>query len=177
MPFVFFQLRSIIIIMFMIALPRIPLACLLALLCCVSSHAATVYKTVNEDGTTSYSDTKPVTDAPVEKVKINVQESSLTPQEQQQRLDDMRESTDRMASDRMEREQHRAELQSQQQTASQQPASQQPDYTDYMGYSTGGSRYSGYPARRPGLKPVPTHPIARPPIRPGPSRPISRPRR
>ena len=160
--------------MLMIALPRIPLACLLALFCCVSSHAATVYKTVNEDGTTSFSDTKPVTDAPVEKVKINVQESSLTPQEQQQRLDDMRETTDRMASDRMEREQQRAKLQAKQQQPS---TSQQPDYTDYMGYSTGGSRYSGYPARRPGLKPVPTHPIARPPIRPGPSRPISRPRR
>ena len=157
----------------MIALRKIPLACLLALLCTPSSHAATVYKTVNEDGSTSFSDTQPVTDAPVEKVKINVQESSLTPQEQQQRLDDMRESTDRMASDRMEREQHRAELQAKQQ---QQPTtSQQPDYTDYMGYSTGHSRYSGYPVRRPGLTPVPTHPIARPPIRP--SRPISRPRR
>ena len=137
--------------MLMIALPRIPLACLLALLCCVSSHAATVYKTVNEDGTTSFSDTKPVTDAPVEKVKINVQESSLTPQEQQQRLDDMRETTDRMASDRMEREQQRAKLQAKQQQPS---TSQQPDYTDYMGYSTGDSRYSGYPVRRPGLEPV-----------------------
>jgi len=162
--------------MLMIAPPGIPFVCLLALLCSVSSHAQTVYKTVNEDGTTSFSDTKPVTDAPVEKVKINVQESSLTPQEQQQRLDDMRASTDRMASDRMEREQHRAELQAQQQQQ-QQTTSQQPDYTDYMGYSTGHSRYSNYPVRRPGLTPVPTHPVARPPIRPGPSRPISRPRR
>lgn len=172
MPLVFFLLRSTIVPM--IALRKFPLAYLLALLCTASSHAATVYKTVNEDGSTSFSDTKPVTDAPVEKVKINVQESSLTPQQQQQRLDDMRETTDRMASDRMEREQQRAELQAKQQQPS---TSQQPDYTDYMGYSTGDSRYSGYPVRRPGLRPVPTHPIAGPPLRPRPSRPISRPRR
>jgi TolA-binding protein len=164
-------------------LRNVPHACVLALLCSVTSHAATVYKTVNEDGSTSFSDTKPATDAPVEKMKIDVQQSSLSPQEQQQRLDDMRESTDRMASDRMEREQHRAELQAKQQKQQQQQqaASQQPDYTDYMGYSSGYSRYSGYPVRRPvrrpGLRPIPGHPIARPPIRPGPSRPISRPRR
>lgn len=150
----------------------------LTLLCGTSSLAATVYKTVNEDGSTSFSDTRPVTDAPVEKMKVDVQESSLSPEEQQQRLDDMRQTTDRMASDRMEREQNRAKQLAQQQAQQQQQAVPQvPEYTDYMRYSSGYSRYSGYPLRRPGLTPVPVHPIARPPIRHRPSRPISRPRR
>ena len=141
---------------------------LLVLLCCAPGQAATVYKTVDEDGVVSFSDTKPVSEEPVETLKINAQAPPVSAAEQQ-RLEDMRETTDRMAADRMAREKQRAELRQ------PQTPPQQPDYTDYMGYSSGrNSGYYGYPVRRPGLKPRPVNPIARPPVRP---RPPSRPRR
>ena len=145
---------------------------LLALLCCTYAQAATVYKTVDEDGVVSFSDTKPAGEEPVETLKINAQAPAGTAEEEQQRLEDMRETTDRMAADRMAREKQRAELRQQQ----PQTTPQQPDYTDYMGYSTGNSRYYRRPVHRPIVRPRPTpeHPIARPPIRP---RPVVRARR
>lgn len=143
---------------------------LLTLLCCTAGQAATVYKTVDEDGVVSFSDTKPVSEEPVETLKINAQAPPVSAEEQQ-RLEDMRETTDRMASDRMAREKQRAELRQQQQQAA--PA--QPDYTDYMGGSSGrNSDYYGYPIRRPVVRPRPVHPIERPPVRP---RPVTRARR
>jgi septal ring-binding cell division protein DamX len=145
---------------------------LLTLLHCTTAQAATVYKTVDEDGVVSFSDTKPASDEPVETLKINAQAPAGSAEEEQQRLEDMRETTDRMAADRMAREKQRAELRQQQPQTT--PA--QPDYTDYMGYSTRNSGYYRYPVRRPVLTPRPTpeHPIARPPIRP---RPVARARR
>jgi len=144
-----------------------------ALLCCQTVLAATVYKTVDENGVVSFSDTKPADDTPVETVVIDAQvpqDSALA----QQRLQDMRETTDRMATDRMAREKHRAELRKlQAQTLpQQQPAYQAFDDPLYTGFSSSGySRYYKYPARRPwrrGYKPRPEHPIARPPLqRPG----------
>ncbi|RLA56183.1 MAG: DUF4124 domain-containing protein [Gammaproteobacteria bacterium] len=144
---------------------------LLTLLCCTYGQAATVYKTVDEDGVVSFSDAKPVSDGPVETLKINAQEASPGSAEQEeQRMKDMRETTDRMAADRMAREKQRDELRQQQ----PQPAPPQSDYSDYMGYSSGSSGYNGYygyPVRRPVLRPgpKPEHPIARPPIRPRPA--------
>jgi hypothetical protein len=145
---------------------------LLTLLCCLPGQAATVYKTVDEDGVVSFSDTKPISDEPVETLKINGQAPPVSADEQQ-RLEDMRETTDRMAADRMAREKQRAELRQQQAQAS--PA--QPDYTDYMGSSSRNSDYYGYygyPIRRPVVRPRPVHPIVRPPVRP---RPVARGRR
>ena len=143
---------------------------LLALLYCLPAQSATVYKTVDEAGVVSFSDTKPAGDTPTETLKINAPAPAISAEEQQQRLQDMSEATDRMAADRMAREKHRAELRQQQEP--QQAAPQQPDYTDYMGYSAGGSGYRNYPIRRPGLRPrpKPEHPIARPPVRARPRR-------
>jgi len=153
-------------------------ACLLLLvsLCCLPALAATVYKTVDENGVVSFSDTPPATDAPVETMKIDAPTPEVSADEQQ-RLQDMRETTDRMAADRKAREQQRAELRKEQ----SQPATPAPDYTDYMGYSGGNTGYyDRYPLRRPGyrpgLRPRPEQPIARPPVRPPVTRP-ARPRR
>jgi len=149
---------------------------LLACLYCLSAAAATVYKTVDENGVVSFSDTPPDTAAPVETMKIDAATPEVSAEEQQ-RLQDMRETTDRMAADRKEREQQRAELRQEQ----SQPATPAPDYTDYMGYSGGDARYyQRYPQRRPGYRPgqrpQPEQPIARPPARPPVHRP-ARPRR
>lgn len=141
-------------------------ACLLLpiSLYCLTASAATVYKTVDENGVVSFSDTPPATDAPVETMKIDAPTPEVSADEQQ-RLQDMRETTDRMAADREAREQQRAELRKEQ----SQPATPAPDYTDYMGYSGGSTGYyDRYPLRRPGyrpgLKPRPEQPIARPPV-------------
>ena len=159
------------------------LSALLVMLYCLPGQAATVYRTVDENGVVSFSDTPPAGDAPVETMKINAATPQVSPEEQQ-RLEDMRETTDRMAADRREREKQRAQLR-QEQSQSQNVA-QQPDYTDYMGYSTGRNRIYRGPIRRPGLRPGngarPVHPIARPPVRPPttsarPTRAASTPRR
>jgi hypothetical protein len=144
---------------------------LLTLLFSTAGQAATVYKTVDEDGVVSFSDTKPVSEEPVETLKINAQAPPVSAEEQQ-RLEDMRETTDRMAADRMAREKQRAEVRQQQ----AQTAPAQPDYTDYMGSgrNSGYYGYYGYPVRRPVVRPRPVHPIARPPVRP---RPVARARR
>jgi hypothetical protein len=144
---------------------------LLTLLFSTAGQAATVYKTVDEDGVVSFSDTKPVSEEPVETLKINAQAPPVSAEEQQ-RLEDMRETTDRMAADRMAREKQRAEVRQQQ----AQTAPAQPDYTDYMGSGRNSDYYGyyGYPVRRPVVRPRPVHPIARPPVRP---RPVARARR
>lgn len=139
----------------------------LLLLTCLPTGAATVYKTVDADGVVSFSDTEPTDATVVEVVEIDVTE----PQESatdKQRLEDMRETTDRMVADRQARETHRAELR--QQRAQSQPQSQVVEYgSEYDSYSEGYyGGYSGYPypVRRPGRgwrKPRPTHPIVRPP--------------
>ena len=75
-------------------------------------YAQTVYKSV-EDGVTSFSD-QPPESGESEAIELNVppvSDDGLL----EQRLAEMRETTDRMAADRREREQHRAELKAQQQ--------------------------------------------------------------
>jgi len=144
----------------------VTLAVVLALsLWSLSPRAATVYKSVDDNGVVSYSDTRPEGEADVETLVIEVQDPELTETEQQ-RLEAMRETTDRMAADRMAREKQRAELR--QQRAQEQPAPAQPTYIiDSGGYPL----YYPYPVRRPGWnRPHPTHPVARPPMRP--SRPV-----
>lgn len=146
----------------------------LALLCCLPGLAATVYKTVDEDGVVSFTDIKPAGESPVETLLIDARAPQVSEAEQQ-RLQDMRDTTDRMASDRMAREKHRAELrQLQAQTQPQyQPQYPAGDNPGYWGYSTGYSGYYNYPARRPWRRkhrpgpehPIAGHPIAQPPLR------------
>ena len=129
---------------------------------------ATVYRTVDEQGVVSFSDIKPAGDPSVETMEIDARAPQLSEVEQQ-RLQDMRETTDRMAADRMAREKHRAELRKLQ--AETQPRYQNPAQGDpgYAGYSSGYSGYYNYPARRPWRpihRPRPEHPIVRPPLRP-----------
>jgi hypothetical protein len=142
----------------------------MALLYCLPGLAATVYKTVDEDGVANFTDIKPAGEAPVETLVIDARTPQVSDAERQ-RLRDMRDSTDRMASDRMAREKHRAELR---QLQAQTPARQQPQYQypedyspRYLGYSSGYSGYYNYPARRPWRRkhrPRPEHPIAGRPI-------------
>lgn len=129
------------------------------------SQAATVYKSVDEHGVVSYSDTQPEGEVDVETLVIEVRDPELTETEQQ-RLEAMRETTDRMAADRMAREQQRAELR--QQRPREQAVQAPPTYIIETGnYPV----YYPYPVRRPGWnRPHPTQPIARPPMRP--SRPV-----
>lgn len=108
--------------------------------------AQTVYKSV-EDGVTVFSDTPPQGDVPVETLTIDVpppvDEDLL-----QERLTEMRETTDRMAEARRERERHRAELRE----SDEAPAlavQPQPVWTGTY-----------WPSYRPPVRP-------RPPLRPG----------
>ena len=140
----------------------------LTLLCCLPGQAATVYKTVDDNGVVSYSDTRPPEDIPVETVEIDTQvpqDSALA----QQRLQDMRETTDRMAADRMAREKHRAQMRQLQAQAQPRYDYQYPreSQRQYVGFSSGYSGYYNYPSRpwRRTHKRRPRQPIARPPLR------------
>jgi hypothetical protein len=138
---------------------------LLALLYGLPTAAATVYKSVDENGVVTYSDTRPAQDIGVETMIIDVDAPELTEQEQQQRLVDMRETTDRMAADRMAREKHRAEMREIQ----AQTAAQQAPYPEYYDSPTIYSGYYDTPVRRPWRHPGylrPEHPMPRPPLRP-----------
>ena len=155
------------------------------LLCAAPAVAETVFRSVDEHGVVTFSDTPPDGDADVESITIDTPEAQ-SPEAARQRLEDMRETTDRMAADRREREKHRAEMRELQ--ARSQPPAQTgyaPDYYDdyplYSGgradrrrYYGGGSYYGGTPWRpgygsKPwiGDRPRPEHPIVRPPLRPG----------
>ena len=149
----------------------ITLAWLALLLGSSCAWAATVYKTVDENGVVSFSDTAPVEEQAIEIIQIDARtpESSESAQEQ---LEAMRETTDRMVADRQQREKHRAELRQLQAEKTRQ--SQVIEYTaptDYS-YSRSGTftGYYPYPVYRPGAghRPKPRPPIARPPLRPRP---------
>ena len=132
------------------------------------AHAQTVYRTVDESGVVSFSDTPPAGEEAVEELAIEVTPPQ-DPEAYSQRLEDMRETTDRMAEDRRAREKHRAEMR--EIAARQAPVQQtfQPDLVDQ--YSTVWSGSSGYyyptgrPPWRPGYRP-PVHrpPVHRPPV-------------
>ena len=129
--------------------------------------AATVYKTVDENGVVSYSDVQPTGDQAVETLEIDGRAPEMSETEQQ-RLEAMRETTNRMVADRQQRELHRAELR--QQRARQEPAYEAPGYPEYLGYPGGYPLYYPYRVGRPGgrwHKPHPVHPVAPVPLRPG----------
>jgi Domain of unknown function (DUF4124) len=144
---------------------------LLALLHCLSGLATTVYKSVDENGVVSFSDSPPEENTLVEEVNIDIPESGAGDQARQ-RLEDMRETTDRMVADRMAREKHRAELR---ELDARTGAMQTPPYESeddyYPAVYTGGYGYYDYPYpyRRHHRRPDPIqpgYPIARPPLRP-----------
>jgi len=126
----------------------------------------------------SFTDIKPASETAVETLVIDARAPQVSEAEQQ-RLQDMRDTTDRMAADRMAREKHRAELrQLQAQTQAQYQPQYQTEYpadnnSRYLGYSSGYSGYYNYPARRPWRRkhrprpehPIAGHPIVRPPLR------------
>jgi len=122
------------------------------------SHAQTVYRTVDERGVVSFSDSPPQGDVLVEEMHLNVPQPAPG-DEYQENLQAMRETTDRMAQDRRDREKHRAEIRELEARASayETPPQQEP-YRDY------GSYYPNYyPLYRP---PRPVRPW-KPPLRPG----------
>ncbi|WOJ92720.1 DUF4124 domain-containing protein [Congregibacter variabilis] len=120
--------------------------------------AQTVYKTV-EGGVTSFSDSPPDTGA-AEVLSIEV---PPVPKDGllQERLGEMRDTTDRMARDRREREKHRAELREIQQASTTATVAAEPA-ADTMTTSWQGDYWPGYvrPFRpRPPMRP---HPPGRP---------------
>ncbi|MEP4484242.1 MAG: DUF4124 domain-containing protein [Halioglobus sp.] len=133
------------------------------------AQGQTVYKSVDKDGNVTFSDSPPADAEVTQELQVNAPQPQPAG-DQQQALEDMRETTDRMAADRREREKHRAEMKEMNarnsavvSTGSEQPSS---DYDDYYpvvpGYSTRSRYYHG--PHRPGYKPKPEHPIARPPL-------------
>lgn len=120
--------------------------------------AQTVYKTV-EDGVTSFSDSPPDAGA-VEVLSIEVPPVSDDGM-LEERLAEMRDTTDRMAEDRREREKHRAELRELQQTPALPAVAAEPA-TGTMTTTWQGEYWPGYvrPIRpRPPMRP---HPPGRP---------------
>ena len=152
------------------------LLALLFLLVAASAQSQTVYRTVDESGAVSFSDTPPNGDQEVEQLELQVAPPQ-DPEAYSQRLEDMRETTDRMAEDRRAREKHRAEMRELAARNNTQQASNGPTMVDHYstGWSTGGYYYRpGRPPWRPGYRPKPEHPIYRPPvhIQPLPSHPL-----
>lgn len=138
----------------------------LSLLCCLPAFAATVYKSIDENGAVTFSDTLPAGDVLVETVVIEEQ-APPSADASRQRLEDMRETTDRMVADRMAREKHRAELRELNAQRNVPAATQEPDtYYDTPFIYTGYTGNNPYPPRRRWRNPhQPHHPIA-PPLRP-----------
>ena len=154
---------------------------LLIVLACgaVAMGQATVYKSVDEHGVVTFSDTPPADADSAERVEIHAPPPSSTG-EYEANLEAMRETTDRMAADRREREKHRAELRESQARAAAYRNPPEPEPYRYDNYISGYDRGWGYyqpgkPPWRPGHRPRPEHPIARPPHRLPPDDGLSRP--
>lgn len=110
--------------------------------------ADTVYVT-REDGVTSFSDTPPAEGEALETITVQAPPAS-DPEQFEERLAQMRESTDRMAAERRAREKHRAELRAAAREERQEPT-QQP--TPGPVVVAGGGYWPGY-----GVSPRPWHP-------------------
>ncbi|GAB3284616.1 DUF4124 domain-containing protein [Parahaliea aestuarii] len=132
------------------------------------ADTATVYKTVDENGVVSFSDSPPAAGTSGETLEFQTAEPGAD-SDYQQHLEHMRETTDRMAADRREREQHRAELLRQQaERQAALAASEQASEYDDLAYPGGyGYPYPVYldPPRRPHHqhRPHPRPPLAKPP--------------
>jgi hypothetical protein len=139
------------------------LGLLVALGCAPPAFADTVYKSVDESGVVSYSDTPPAGGETVETLVIDVEAPALFEAAQEQ-LQALRETTDRMVADRQQREKHRAEMRQLQMKSDPQPQIIQyggpsgfgdpyPVYYPFPVYCDGGGCQSG-----------PAHPDIRPPL-------------
>ena len=145
----------------------LPQVLIFTLLCSAQVFSDTVYKSVDENGTVSFSDTPPENGAEAEELQLVISQPNSSNQPLAN-LEAMRETTDRMAADRREREKHRAEMRNLQASTQSQTASNADYVDDYYPITTGyDSRryYNHHPPYRPGLHPKPVHPIARPPMR------------
>ncbi len=139
------------------------------LVCCTGVEAATVFKSVDENGVVTFSDTPPEGGVPAETLQIETPPPQ-DPQAHREQLETLRETTDRMVADRMARERHRAEMKAIAARTGSYQASPAPGYDPYPSYIPvyrRGYRDHDGPPYRPGLRPRPEHPIARPPLRPG----------
>jgi len=133
------------------------------------SQGQTVYKSVDEEGNVTFSDSPPADAKVTQELRVEAPQPQSAG-EQQQALEDMRETTDRMAADRRERERHRAEMKEinarsgvAASTGAEPPSSTYDDYYQTVpGYTVRSRYYSG--PHRPGYRPKPEHPIARPPL-------------
>jgi uncharacterized protein DUF4124 len=131
----------------------------------VQANAQTVYKSVDQNGVVSFSDTAPTNDSEVETLELNTPEPGDVEQYNKQ-LQDMRETTDRLVADRKAREKHRAEmleLKASRKTE-QLPAYEYPLYPPSYNYSR--SYRHTRPPYYPGYRPTPAPPTHYPPLRP-----------
>ena len=139
----------------------LPLFLLASFLHCPAGLATTVYKSTDENGAVSFSDTLPEDSPAIETFEITIHETAST--DSTELLEEMRQTTDRMAADRREREKHRAEMRQLQSDAARQKSN--PVYPAYYDAITSNysAAYHRYPLKRPAW---PRHPIVRPPLRP-----------
>ncbi|MEH6590916.1 MAG: DUF4124 domain-containing protein [Halioglobus sp.] len=133
----------------------------------MASNAQVVYKSVDENGVVSFSDTAPTNNNEVETLEINTPQPGNV-EEYNKQLEDMRETTDRMVADREAREKHRAEMLELQasRTAAQLPAYEYPLYPSSYSHRSSRSYRHTRPPYYPGYKPTPVPPIYHPPLRP-----------
>ena len=136
-------------------------------MCCLPGYAATIYKSIDENGVVSFSDTRPAEHVLLETVVIDEQIAPPSGQTQQ-RLQDMRETTDRMVADRMAREKHRAELRQLEAQINAQQSSRDGSNRVDSSPVTSVNTWPVFVPWRPWRPhhPKPDHPIAHPPLRP-----------
>lgn len=150
----------------------------ISLVCCQVAlcEQATVYRSVDENGVVSFSDTPPGDGAEAEQLQILAPAASST-DEYRQNLEAMRETTDRMVADRRAREKHRAEIRELAARTEAYEAAREPrviEYEKYLPSYVGGYRRPGLghrPPWRPGYPPNPEPPIVHPPQLPQYTRP------
>jgi hypothetical protein len=130
-----------------------------SLLLALPSVSATVYKSVDERGRVTFSDTVPLTAVSVESIVVQVQQPHA-PELYLERMQAMTAVTDKIAAQRKEREQNR------------ESALQRHNAGTFAGYPgmSGETVYVGYGGARRwlGSRPphYPVHPVVRPPLQP-----------
>ena len=120
--------------------------------------AATVYRTVDDNGVVGYSDTPPADEAEVEILVIDIPTPELSESARQQ-LEAMRETTDRMVADRQQREKHRRNCASCSSRAS--PGHRVSGAGDLRRHLHRILPYPAYPGLSPVYRPRPDHPTCR----------------
>jgi len=144
---------------------------------CMAVGATTVYKSVDENGVVTFSDTLPEGDVQVEILEIEAPPPQ-DPNAYQEELEAMDEATGQMVADRMARERHRAELreiEARTEAYRGLPETVDEPYNRYLPLYTD-RRYRIH--RRPEWQRGPEYPAAGPPLRPvepGPNDQLMRP--